>query len=54
MVMGGDSYSKSREFESWHCVLDGHFFKYLIVVKICNVCLKRRKNEKEAGGWPIC
>ena len=24
MVMGGDSYSEGRGFESQHCVLDGH------------------------------
>ena len=23
---GGDSCSKGREFESQHCILDGHFF----------------------------
>ena len=33
MVMGGDSYSKGREFESRHHILDGHFFTYLFVVK---------------------
>ena len=25
VVMGGDSCSKGLEFESWHCILDGHF-----------------------------
>ena len=25
VVMGGDSCSKSGEFESRHCILDGHF-----------------------------
>ena len=43
MVMGGDSFSKGHEFESRHRILDGHFFTYIFVVKICNVCLKRRK-----------
>ena len=33
LVMGGDSCFKGREFESWHCILDGHFFTYLFVVK---------------------
>ena len=32
-VMGGDSCSKGREFESWDCILDGHF-SHLFVVKI--------------------
>ena len=33
VVMGGDLCSKGREFESLHRKLDGHFFKYLFVVK---------------------
>ena len=54
VVMGGDSRSKSHGFESQHCILDGHFFTYIFVVKICNVCLKRPKiNEKEAGVGPF-
>ena len=49
MVMGGDSHSKGRGFESWHCILDGHF-SHIFVVKICNVCLKKTENkQKEAG-----
>ena len=32
-VMGGDSCSKGREFESWHHKLDEHF-SHLFVVKI--------------------
>ena len=42
VVMGGDSCSKGRDFKSRHCILDGHFFTYFFV-KICIVCLKRRK-----------
>ena len=34
MVMGGDSCSKGREFESRHHILDGHFFTFLFVVKL--------------------
>ena len=26
VVMGGDSFSKGRGFESWHRILDGHFY----------------------------
>ena len=49
VVMGDDSCLKCCGFESWHRVLDGHFFT-LICCKSCIVCLKRRKiNEKEAG-----
>ena len=56
VVMGGESRSKGRGFDSRHPILDGHFFTIfhkLFVVKICNVCLKRPKiNEKEAGVGP--
>ena len=31
--MGGDSCSEGRGFESWHCILDGHF-SHIFVVKI--------------------
>ena len=49
MVMGRDSRSEGRGFESRHRILDGHFFTY-ICCKNFNVCLKRPKiNEKEAG-----
>ena len=41
MVMGGDSCSKGREFESQHRILDGHFFTF-ICCKNCK-CLERRK-----------
>ena len=33
VVMGGDSCSKRHEFESRHCILDGHFSR-LFVEKI--------------------
>ena len=33
MVMGGDSCSEGREFESQRCILDG-YFSHLFVVKI--------------------
>ena len=53
MVMGRDSHSKGRGFESWHHILDGYFFTYYCF-KNCNVCLKRPKiNEKEAGVGPF-
>ena len=42
VVMGGDSCSEGRGFESRCYILDGH--------NICIVCLKRPKiNYKEAG-----
>ena len=53
MVMGGDSHSKGRGFESRHHILDGHF-SHIFVVQICNVCSKRPKiNEKEARVGPF-
>ena len=32
-----------------HRILDGHFFTYVFVVKICNVFENTKINEKEAG-----
>ena len=49
MVMGGESCSNGREFESWHHILDGHFFTYVICCIICNVFEKTKINSKEAG-----
>ena len=53
-VMGGDSRSEGRGFESRHYILYGHF-SHIFVVKNCDdVCLKRPKiNEKEAGVVPF-
>ena len=46
VVMGRDSRYKGRGFESWHSILNGHFFTSIC----CNVCLKRLKiNEKRPG-----
>ena len=48
MVMGRDSHYEGHGFDTWHRILDGHFFTY-ICCKNCIVCLKRPKiNEKEA------
>ena len=47
VVMGGDSYSKGCGFESGYCILEGHFFTYVFVVKFI-LCLKKR-----GRGWPI-
>ena len=50
VVMGRDSRSKGRGFESWRRM--DIFPIYLLCV--CNVCLKRPKiNEKEAGVGPF-
>ena len=42
VVMGGDSFSKGREFKSQCHILDGHIFTYIFVVKFV-MCLKIRK-----------
>ena len=53
VVMGDNSCSEGREFESWRHVLNGQFFT-LICCKNCIVYLKRPKiNEKEAGAGPF-
>ena len=31
VVMWGDSISEGRGFESQHCIIDGHFFTYIVV-----------------------
>ena len=47
MVMGKDSCSKGHEFESWHHILDGHFFTFIC----CKNCVfeKTKMNEKRPG-----
>ena len=52
MVMGGDSCSEGRGFESQHHIPDGHF-SHLIVVKIVMLFEKTKINEKEAGDGPF-
>ena len=53
MVMGDDSCSRGRGFESQSHLLDGHFFT-LICGKNCIVCLKRLEiNDKEARDGPF-
>ena len=53
VVMGGESCSKGREFESWHHILDGHLFTF-IGCKNCNLYLKKTKiNKKEARVGPF-
>ena len=31
VVMGGDSRSRGRGFESWYRILDGHFFQRTLI-----------------------
>ena len=49
VVMGDDSCSNGRGFESRRRILDGHFFTF-ICCKNCNVCLKRPKINKKRPG----
>ena len=52
MVMGEDSCSKGRGFESRRRIPDGHFFTFNCC-KNCNVCLKKTENKQKRGrGWP--
>ena len=52
MVVGGDSSSNGREFESRHRILDGHF-SHLFVAKIV-ICVGEDKNKRKRGrGWSI-
>ena len=49
MVMGGNSRSEGREFESWCHILDGHFFTLICCKIVLMFVWKRPKiNEKEA------
>ena len=53
LVMGGDSHSKGRGFESRHCILDGHFFTY-ICCKNLKCLFEKTENERKRGrGWPV-
>ena len=45
VVMGGDSRSECREFESQHCILDVIFT--LICSKICIAGLKKTENKRK-------
>ena len=46
VVMGGDSISECRGFESQYRILNGHFFP-LICCKNCNVYFKGRKRGRD-------
>ena len=53
MVMGDNSCSRGRGFESRRNILDGHF-SHLLVVKIVLFFLKKTKNKRKRGqGRPI-
>ena len=53
MVIGGDSCSEGRGFESRHRILET-FFTYISCKKCNDVSMKRRKiNDRRGWGWPI-
>ena len=52
MVMGRDSRSNGRRFESRHHILDGHF-SHIFVVKLYCLFEKTEINKKEAGVGPF-
>ena len=52
-LVGDDSGSRVRGFESQHRILDGHFFTF-VCCKNSIVCLKKAANKRKRGrGWPI-
>ena len=54
VVMGGDSGSEGRGFESRCRILDGHFFTLICCKIVLMFVWERPKiNEKEAGGGPF-
>ena len=53
LVMGGDSCSKGREFESRHRIPTGWTFFTIICCKNCNVCWKDENKWKNAGVGPF-
>ena len=44
---------QGREFQSRQCILDGHFFTYLFVVKFVMCVWKEENKWKRCCGWPI-
>ena len=54
MVMGGDSCSKSREFESWCRILDGNDSFHIDLLQNLYCLFEKTKNKlKEAGVGPL-
>ena len=45
MVMGGDSRSEGRLFESWCHILDRHLFTLICCKNCIDVCLKKTENK---------
>ena len=52
MVMGRDSRSEGRGFESRHRILDGHF-SHIFVVKLYCLFEKTENKPKRGRGWTI-
>ena len=52
VVMGRDSRSERRGFESQHRIQDGHF-SHIFVVKLHCLFEKTENKQKRGLGWPI-
>ena len=52
MVMGRDSRSEGRGFESRHRILDGHF-SHIFVVKLYCLFEKTENKPNRGRGWTI-
>ena len=50
VVMGGDSHSKGRGFESRHHILDGHFFTYICCKNLKCLSEKTENKQKKRQG----
>ena len=54
MVMGVDSCSKGRGFESRRRILDGHdIFHIHLLLKLYCLFEKTENKQKKGRGWPI-
>ena len=53
VVMGGDSRSTGRGFESQHWILDGHFSHYIVVKLYCFIVKDRREDQFKKQKRPV-
>ena len=53
MVMGGDSCSKGRGFNSQYRILDGHFSQRFVVKMVKFACRKDGNKQRRGRGWTI-
>ena len=54
MVMGDDSCSRGRGFESWLHILDGHDIFHIDLVEKIYCLIEKAENKRKRGQrWPI-